>query len=80
MTDKIKNEVTKVCDEVTKVFDELQTTANKLDYIREPILLQDRSLMLGWVNILKSAGSGEEWAIGEAIQRILNIDDGEDTD
>ena len=58
--------------EVESVSDELQLTAHKLDHIREPILMQDEREIRRHIDMLKS-GSGEGWAIGEVIERILDI-------
>ena len=61
-------------NEVEKVSDKLQLVAHKLDHVREPILQQERRVIKDNIIELKQQ-SGEEWAIGETIQRILNIED-----
>ncbi len=63
--------------EVEKVSDELQLVAHKLDHVREPILKQDRGMIEAKIKILKQS-DGEGWAIGDAIQRILDIKDCEE--
>ena len=65
--------------EIEKVIDALQLNAHKLDYIREPILQQDRVRVVEKIGELKQS-DGESWAIGEAVERILRIKDTEDID
>ena len=60
--------------ELEKVSDKLQLTAHKLDHVRELVLQHDRERWQTKIKQLKQ-GDGEDWAIGETIQRILDIDD-----
>ena len=63
-----------VLKEVDNVSDELQLTSNRLDYIRELVLQQDKEVMQTKIKQLKQS-DGEGWAIGETIERILDIKD-----
>ncbi len=44
---------------------------NKVDYLSEPVLNQDRAMIEAKIKQLKQS-DGEGWAIGESIQRILD--------
>ncbi len=63
----------KMLKEVDKVSDKLQQTSQKLDYIREITLQHDKAVLQTKITQLKQS-DGEDWAIGETIRRILELE------
>ena len=61
--------------EVDKVSDKLQEVSNKLDYIMEALVLCEEGVLEKKIESLKQF-DGEFWAIGEAIERILEVKGG----
>ena len=63
----------KMMKKIDKINDKLQNLSKKIDYVKEPIIQQDKNTILYIIQILKQDFGEEGWAAGEALHRIFSI-------